>query len=171
MLGQVHPRRLASQLLPRQPVGQTVLAAGSPRPPLDETTFLYWDWVVDPNYYWCGVGRGRHSMPGQPTYVYEPGSVKWPEKALELIDDYDLDMEVIDASDWDDTERQEFYQTKLFPRSIRQGKKLRGQVRTHKAGNINFFKGVLMTGDIEDGDFFVGKEAIERLGSMAPGHS
>lgn len=105
-------------------------------------------------------------MAGQPTYIYETGQSEWPPKAIELIHSKDLDLEVVEASEWDDTERMEFYQSKLFPRSVRRGKKLRGRVRTHKAGNINFHNGVLLTGGVEDGDFFIGEEAVDRLRSM-----
>lgn len=99
-------------------------------------------------------------------YIYEPGSVEWPNKAVELIDDHDLDVETTNASNWDASKKEEFYHSKLFPRSIRQGKKLRGRIRTHQAGNINFYKGVLLTGGVEEGDFFVGQEALHLLGSM-----
>jgi hypothetical protein len=105
-------------------------------------------------------------MAGQPTYIYETGQSEWPPKAIEHIHSEDLDVEVVEASEWDDTERMEFYQSKLFPRSVRRGKKLRGRVRTHKAGNINFYSGVLLTGGVEDGDFFIGEEAVDRLRSM-----
>lgn len=108
-------------------------------------------------------------MAGQPIYVYETGDSKWPPKVIEVIHDSDLDVEVIEAGDWDETKRMEFYQSKLFPRSVRQGKKLRGRVRTHKAGNINFFSGVLLTGGIQDGDFFIGEDAVEQIQAMAGG--
>lgn len=108
-------------------------------------------------------------MAGQPTYIYETGSVEWPPNVLEIIHSEELDIEVIEASDWDDTERMEFYQSKLFPRSVRQGKKLRGRVRTHKAGNVNFDKGVLLIGGVDDGDFFVGEEAVKQVQSMGGG--
>lgn len=106
-------------------------------------------------------------MAGQPIYIYETGKSEWPPKAIELIHSEDLDVEVVEASEWDDTERMEFYQSKLFPRSVRQGKKLRGRVRTHKAGNIYFYSGVLLTGGVEDGDFFVGEEAVERVRELS----
>lgn len=105
-------------------------------------------------------------MAGQPRFVYETGSSEWPPKVLEKIHSEGLDIEVVEASDWDDEKRLEFYQSKLFPRSVRRGKKLRGRVRTHKAGNINFFNGVLLTGGVEDGDFFVGEEAVERVQTL-----
>lgn len=105
-------------------------------------------------------------MAGQPTYIYETGQSEWPPKAIKLIHSEDLDVEVVEASEWDDTERMEFYQSKLFPRSVRQGKKLRGRVRTHKAGNVNFYSGVLITGGVEDGDFFIGEEAVDQLRTM-----
>ncbi|WP_299237224.1 hypothetical protein [Natronomonas sp.] len=101
-------------------------------------------------------------MAGQPTYVCETGQSEWPPEVKDLIHSQDLDVELVEASGWDDDERTGFYQSKLFPRSVEQGKKPRGRVRTHKTRKVNLFKSSLLTGSVQDSDFFLGKE-VDRL--------
>lgn len=67
-------------------------------------------------------------------------------------------IELINTANWSDEEKWNFYLNKLLPLSVMTHKKLRGRVRTHKAGMVHY-SGVLLTED----DFFVGEEAIKKL--------
>ena len=46
-------------------------------------------------------------------------------------------IEIIDVASWDDKKKWKFYFNELLPLSVRLHKKLRGVVRTHKAGLIH----------------------------------
>lgn len=88
-------------------------------------------------------------------YVYESDAKDEEQNAL--IDQLSAQgVEIVNAKNWDSDKRKEFYESVLFPRSIENGLKLRGRVRTHKAGRIDFSSGVLVVGRM----FFVGTEEI-----------
>jgi len=67
-------------------------------------------------------------------------------------------LNLIDTASWSDQEKWDLYLNELIPLSVMTRKKLRGYVRTHRAGMIHY-SGVLLT----DNEFFVGEEAIKKL--------
>jgi len=89
-------------------------------------------------------------------YLYLYDSRSTDEKLLEQIRKLKrlgLNIEIIDTSKWDDKKKKEIYFNKLIPISVIKKKKLRGIVRSHKAGVIRL-NSILLTDD----DFFTGKE-------------
>jgi len=70
-------------------------------------------------------------------------------------------IEVIDTANWSDGRKWEFYLKELMPISVRKHKRLRGRVRTHRAGGI-YYTSVLLAED----DFFTGEEARKKLNEL-----
>lgn len=63
-------------------------------------------------------------------------------------------IQVVDTANWTDERRTAVYFDELLLRSVVRRRLLRGMVRTHRAGNVFFFHGVLVTAD----DVFVGED-------------
>ncbi len=68
------------------------------------------------------------------------------------------DIQTIDTANWDETKKWEYYLGVFLPISVRYHRKLKGHIRTHKAGSIHF-SCVLVTDD----NFYVREKAIEKL--------
>ena len=67
-------------------------------------------------------------------------------------------IQTIDTASWDERKKWDYYSSVFIPISVRYHRKLKGRVRTHKAGFIHFF-GVLVTDD----NFYIADEAVEKL--------
>jgi len=61
----------------------------------------------------------------------------------------------IDTANWDRNQCWSFYLNELLPLSVLTKKKLRGRVRTHKAGDI-YLRDMLVT----EKEFFINEEAV-----------
>lgn len=101
------------------------------------------------------------------TYVYESGNSELPKIAFTIILSNDIDIQLIDATEWDDGKRQDYYNSQLIPRSVRQGKRLRGRIRAHRSNKVSFTGGLLLIGGPASGDFFTGTEAVYELQSLS----
>lgn len=75
-----------------------------------------------------------------------------------------MNLEIIDTTDWNEEKKEEFYFSQLMPISVSKHKRLRGKVRSHKAGAISYGS-VLFTGD----NFFTGEKALEKLKQLKEG--
>ena len=67
-------------------------------------------------------------------------------------------IESIDTASWDEDKKWDYYLHVLMPISVRFHRKMKGRIRTHKAGFIHL-DSVLVTDD----NFYVGEEALEKL--------
>ena len=67
-------------------------------------------------------------------------------------------IETIDTTSWDEDKKWDYYLHVLMPISVRYHRKMKGRIRTHKAGFIHF-NGVLIT----DNNFYIRDEAVEKL--------
>ncbi|MEM2703245.1 MAG: hypothetical protein QXR45_08800 [Candidatus Bathyarchaeia archaeon] len=70
----------------------------------------------------------------------------------------------IDTANWDQNQCWSFYLNELLPLSVLNKKKLRGRVRTHKAGGI-YLRDVLIT----EKEFFIDEEVIIFLEKLMEG--
>ena len=78
---------------------------------------------------------------------------------LDKIKELGIKVEEIDIAGWSDEERSKFYMERLAPISVIRKKRLRGRIRTHKAGLIMFHDMII----VNSNDFFIGEEAIRWL--------
>lgn len=92
-------------------------------------------------------------------YIYESDAENpTQDQALDAAQTHgDIDIE--DAAGWNEDKREEVYMRHLLPLSVKNRKRIRGKLRSHKAGKIHFTQGVLIT----DTNFYVGEEIIEFL--------
>jgi hypothetical protein len=67
-------------------------------------------------------------------------------------------IKITNTSNWSESEKTSFYYSTLMPISIRFHQRMKGSVRTHKAGFIHF-DGILVTDD----QFYVRDEALKKL--------
>jgi len=70
------------------------------------------------------------------------------------------DASTFDTVTWSEERKKEFYEETLVPLSARVKKALKGKIKTHKAGDIDFSKGLLLTGH----NFYIGDEVFEQVG-------
>jgi len=68
------------------------------------------------------------------------------------------DIPTIDTANWDENKKWEYYLEVFLPISVQYHRKLKGRIRTHKAGLIHF-SCVLVTDD----NFYVRENAVEKL--------
>lgn len=92
-------------------------------------------------------------------FIYETGKDSPLDNSLKNLVEEHPDITLQDATAWDEDQRMQTYLRDILPLSITNRKRLRGRIRTHQAGHIQFNKGVLLT----DSDFFIGDEIIEFL--------
>jgi len=69
-----------------------------------------------------------------------------------------IDIEIVDTSDWSEEKKKEVYFNNLIPVSVTKKKRLRGVVRSHKAGVI-MLNSILLTDD----NFFAGEELEKKI--------
>jgi hypothetical protein len=74
---------------------------------------------------------------------------------LNALENKGMNITRIDTSNWDQSQCWNFYLNELLPLSVLNKKKLRGRVRTHKAGSI-YLRDVLLT----EKEFFIDEEAV-----------
>jgi hypothetical protein len=93
-------------------------------------------------------------------YVYDDTKSPHREEILDLVKKLQkkFDVKSTDATQWSEKEKQEFYYSRLIPISVLKKKRLRGVVRTHKAGGI-YFHDLILYG----GDFYPREEAVKKL--------
>lgn len=92
-------------------------------------------------------------------YIYESDADNpTQDRALDAAQAHD-NIDIQDAAGWDDDKREEVYMRHLLPLSVKNRKRMRGRIRSHKAGKIHFTSGVLIT----DSNFYVGEEIIDFL--------
>lgn len=84
--------------------------------------------------------------------------VKEARRLAERLREKGVPIEIIDTAQWSDERKWSFYLNELLPISVRFHKRLRGVLRTHKAGVIHY-DSVLVTED----NFFAHEEAYEKL--------
>ncbi|RLF23093.1 MAG: hypothetical protein DRN15_07095 [Thermoprotei archaeon] len=78
---------------------------------------------------------------------------------LDKVKKLGVKVEEIDMAGWSDEEKSKFYLERLAPISVIRKKRLRGRIRTHKAGLIMFHDMII----VNSSDFFIGEEAVRWL--------
>ena len=95
-------------------------------------------------------------------YVYDSGSEpEYRKKLIDLLDRLEkkgMSIKRIDTHNWGQDKRWDFYLNELIPLSVLTKKKLRGRIRTHKAGDV-YLVDILIAGR----DFSIGEESIQWL--------
>ncbi|GEM_PF-3146502 len=90
--------------------------------------------------------------------MLESKRIQEAKELAEKLREKGVAIEIIDTANWDDKRKWDFYLNELLPISVRFHKKLRGVLRTHKAGAI-YYSSVLVTED----NFFANEDANEKL--------
>jgi len=82
-------------------------------------------------------------------------------------------IEIVDTADMSDEDRNKIYFDIIMPISVFAGIKVRGRIRTHKAGAVWFINGVLVRSEDNPGrgGVWIGKEALEVLRKVHKNHS
>ncbi|MEX2753548.1 MAG: hypothetical protein Q6366_016995 [Candidatus Freyarchaeota archaeon] len=92
----------------------------------------------------------------------ETRRIQETKELAEKLREKGVAIETTDTADWDDRRKWNFYLNELRPISAMFHKKLRGVLRTHKAG-ATYYSSVPVTED----NFFANKEANKKLKEQA----